>query len=397
MRWTRFASSAVVVAGAAAQGSPLGASEAAKELKETCEAEVWAEWDAFVSYFISVDGRVIEHTAEDRTTSEGQAYAMFHALVAGDRALFDRVLGWTISHLAKRDLRKHLPAWKWGLDAQGRWRVLDRNSASDADLWMTYALLEAGRLWSAPKYTELARAMHRNIIASEVTTLPGRGEMLLPGPVGFALRKKGLWRLNPSYVPIQVLRRLAGFSRTGPWNAIIRNAVEMISSTTPRGFVPDWVAFRADEGFVTDPVSGPIGSYDAIRVYLWAGTLAAEDEARGVLLRSLAGPHLHWRRTGSVPERVDTLLGHDPNGASGPVGFLGAILPIASAGEWSLEDQVRLTDTIRSTARGFLFGDPPRYYDQNLLLFSLAFIDGRYKFGAGGELEPRWKQRCDAH
>ena len=46
-------------------------------------------------------GRVIDLSQEDkRSTSEGQAYAMFFALVANDQAMFDRLLGWT-KRLAK--------------------------------------------------------------------------------------------------------------------------------------------------------------------------------------------------------------------------------------------------------------------------------------------------------
>ena len=34
--------------------------------------------------------------------------------------------------------------------------MLDPNSASDADVWMAYSLVEAGRLWKIPCYTNWA-------------------------------------------------------------------------------------------------------------------------------------------------------------------------------------------------------------------------------------------------
>lgn len=51
-----------------------------------CRAEQpWPLWQAYGQRMIAGDGRVLDRTAGDRTTSEGQAYAMFFALVANDR------------------------------------------------------------------------------------------------------------------------------------------------------------------------------------------------------------------------------------------------------------------------------------------------------------------------
>ena len=79
---------------------------------------------------------------------------MFFALVANDHARFDRMLAWTEVNLAQGDLTLHLPAWYWAKDSSGKWKVQDPNSASDADVWMAYTLLEAGRLWNSPRYSD---------------------------------------------------------------------------------------------------------------------------------------------------------------------------------------------------------------------------------------------------
>ena len=65
--------------------------------------------------------QVIDHDADDRTTSEGQAYGMFFALVANDRSQFDRILHWTEQNLADGDLSAHLPAWLWGRSQNNQW------------------------------------------------------------------------------------------------------------------------------------------------------------------------------------------------------------------------------------------------------------------------------------
>lgn len=62
-------------------------------LAATCP---WPDWDAFRRDTISPDGRVVDASTERQATvSEGQAYALFFALVANDRATFDKLLGWT--------------------------------------------------------------------------------------------------------------------------------------------------------------------------------------------------------------------------------------------------------------------------------------------------------------
>src|SRR5579884_3091583 len=106
----------------------------------------WPLWSAYSSRFIDAQGRVIDPQGGDRTTSEGQSYAMFFALVENDRARFDKLLHWTQDNLAGGDLSARLPGWLWGKDKDGTWHLLDAGPASDSDAWIAYDLLEAGRL-----------------------------------------------------------------------------------------------------------------------------------------------------------------------------------------------------------------------------------------------------------
>lgn len=79
----------------------------------------WPIWEKFKQYYISMDGRVIDpQLPERKTTSEGQSYGLFFALVANDKPMFDKLLHWTENNLAAGDLRKRLPAWAWGQNAQ---------------------------------------------------------------------------------------------------------------------------------------------------------------------------------------------------------------------------------------------------------------------------------------
>lgn len=195
----------------------------------------WPLWNAFVSRHIQPDGRVVDYlNADQRSTSEGQSYALFFALVANDQVLFDKVLGWTRHNLCGGRPDLNLPAWLWGRDEGGNWRVLDPNTASDGELWIAYALLEAGRLWNRPGYVKAGQQILQLMRAQEVATLPGIGPMLLPGRSGFA--DNGRWTLNPSYLPIQLLRRCVVADPKGPWAAIAANSARVLRESAPVGF-----------------------------------------------------------------------------------------------------------------------------------------------------------------
>jgi len=354
--------------------------------------EQWPLWKAYSSSFINKDGRVVEPSAQDRTTSEAQAYAMFHALVVGDREQFDRILAWTQKNLAKGDLKTNLPSWNWGQDSEGTWRVLDENSASDADLWMTYALLEAGRLWCNPGYSELAEMVAAQIVQREIVDLPGLGPMLLPGPNGFRL-DENTWRLNPSYLALPLLRRLGSAGVPGPWNDVLANTVRLLRNVTSSdGFIADWVAYHRTQGFIIDPVSGKTGSYDAIRVYLWVALLSDADPYKAQLMGKLQGMYGMWKSEGRLPEKNDGVAFSEIVKV-GPPGFYAALLPMAKDVGQD-ETFRRLRTMVKGFKLGSLYGAPATYYDQNLILFAEGFVDRRYRFNTDGTLEPRWDRPC---
>ena len=339
----------------------------------------WPMLARYSQAFISGDGRVIDRTAGDRTTSEGQAYALFFALVDNDRALFDRLLSWTERNLSEGNLAANLPAWHWGKRRDGSWGVLDRNSASDADLWIAYDLLEAGRLWSDARLRALGERVLANVAAREVVNVPGFGPTLLPGPSGFAA--SGGFRVNPSYAPPQLLSRFAQLG--GPWEKVRQGSLRMLQLFAEGGAAPDWALAKGGQ-LSADPVKGRVASYDAIRVPLWVGMLPERDRN---LERVAAGLLRALEETGKLPERLDarSLQGR----GEAPPGFYAALLPIAPP-QW----RGLLEGRLDATRRDGLYGDPPAYYDQNLILFAQGFSEGRYRFRGDGSLVPAWESKC---
>ena len=367
-------------------------------LEGGCRTEPgWPLWESYTRSAFDGSGRIVDHSGGDRTTSEGQAYGMFFALVANDRARFDKLLNWTQDNLAGGDLTARLPAWNWGKAADGTWKTLDPNPASDADLWMAYTLLEAGRLWREPRYVSLGTAMASQIAKQEVTLVPGLGATLLPGPQGFH-PDAGTWILNPSYLQPSVLSYLATTFPQGPWGAVLASLAPILTQGSGDGFAMDWVT----AGGILSPAASPAahetgdrtgqaeGSYDAIRVYLWLGI--ADPETKGIQ-ESLAAMHgmAAYMKHVAVPPRVVSENGTVTK-ADGPVGFSAAVVPYLHAINMKAEEKIQ-TDRVaamKDPSTG-LYGPGALYYDQNLVLFANGWKEERFRFERFGKLKVKWR------
>jgi endo-1,4-beta-D-glucanase Y len=356
----------------------------------------WPFWDRYAARFISSEGRVIDQDRNSMTTSEGQSYAMFFALVADDSASFERIRTWTENNLAQGDLNKHLPSWSWGHANDGSWRVLDQNSAADSDLWIAYDLLQAGSLWQKPEYIRTAKALLGIIASEEVVQLPSVGPVLMPGRVEL-FSKEGRWTINPSYMPLPLLVASAHAYPEGPWRQMASILPDWLRRASPSGFAMDWVVYEDSSKSSFSPSSDPgnpsqtaRGSYDAIRVYLWAGMTAKETPAAAQMLAIFA-PMGKLMSTDPAPPEIVSPDGNVLSNAS-PPGFSAALVPfLISSGEKSAATAQLHLVTAQFDKQTGLLGIPPRYYDQNLALFGLGWQEQRFRFNPDGTLRVRWK------
>jgi endoglucanase len=364
-----------------------------------CRAEEqWPLWGHYTQRFLDDQGRVIDHSRDDMTTSEGESYAMFFALVNNDRARFDKVLNWTQVNLAGGDLTAQLPAWSWGKAPDGAWKTLDGNPAADSDLWIAYTLLEAGRLWHEPRYQKIGAALTQRIAQEEVAVVPGLGTTLLAGAHGFH-PNESTWIVNPSYMPLPVLARLANADPAGPWSAVIASLKPLLAGGSGAGYAMDWVS--AGTGIL--PAETPaqlavgvrglpaVGSYDAIRVYLWLGLADPATPGLDALLEDLQGMANYMKTQTIPPAQVDST--GKVLDANGPVGFSAALAPFliakgmkAPARAQMDRVQQRKDPTTGLYGRGEFF-----YYDQNLILFASGWAEERFRFDREGQLNVRWK------
>lgn len=347
----------------------------------TCDR--WPEWRTFKQLYVSEDGRVIDAATQGITVSEAQGYALTFALIANDPVGFRKILRWTEDNLSAGNLGKALPAWKWGLAQDGVWRVLDPNSASDADLWILYALDEAARLWRQPKLAQSAHGLADLILAEEVASIPGLGPTLLPGPKGFVTH--ATWRLNASYAPLQLLRAIGASHDNSLWAGVLDSSLKVISGSAPRGYAADWIGYRAPNGFVTDAETHGAGSYNAIRVYLWAGMMSDGDPDAAKLLQLLKPMAVR----AAPPEILDTHT-LEAQGTA-PPGFFAALLPLQT--HFKMGDAVQ---THRRQVEAAALKNNQHYYSDVLSLFGLGWLDQRYGFDRQGRLHLEWTEPCRA-
>lgn len=340
--------------------------------------QIESGWTQYITSFIQDDGRVIDRSAGDISTSEGQAYGMLRAVWSGDRSTFDRVRGWSTRNLQGGDPHA-LPAWRWGQRPDGKWGTLDEQPASDSDQLMAYALLLAAGTWEEPAYREDAVALLHQIWERETREIAGQ-RVMLPGP--WAVDQDTV-QLNPSYFMPFAYRAFAEADPEHDWKALIGTSYDLIDrGITAYGLPPDWMWVNASTGELMAPPGSQTHKlsfgFDAFRV---AWNLAADvqwhDETRArILLARMAPLGTTWRDEGKIPSQIapggESASNHDY------VGMYGALLPA-----WHHSrpgDAALLYEThVAPSATGGIWGRPNDYYAQNWVWFGLALWTGLAK------------------
>ena len=365
----------------------LGATLIVASACSAAPAQSWPAWEGFKSAFVSEDGRVIDRSQEDlRTVSEGQSYALFFALVAQDQKTFDAILEWTENNLSAGDMGKQLPAWIWGKQGDS-WGVIDANSASDADLWIAYALLEASRVWCHTPYADKARALGELILNKESMEVSGLGLSLLPGHTGFVLNN-GAVKLNPSYVPPFMMARFANaWADDTRWSQIYLASQQLLLETGKTGSYPDWVLYN--NGAMSLPEDEQRGDYDAIRTYLCIAMTSKNDPTVAALLKQLSPMAALLLKRQNMPEWFEPMNGKF-SGERGPAGFQAAMAPfLQTIGMPELAKKFHAQSLKTSNQEAWLkYG----YYNGALSLFGQGYMDGLYRFNTLGEFMPRGKE-----
>ena len=261
-------------------------------------------WDAYLERFIQQDGRVIDHSAAGITTSEGQAYAMLRAVWIGDRQTFDKTFTWARNNLNSGIRSDNLWAWKWGKDAEGKWRVLDKAFASDADQDAALALILASRVWKDSRYADHARAILRDLWTSGTVEAAGQRYLL----AGDSLCNGPICRINPSYYAPYAYRVFGAFDGNADWSRLVDSSYHLlgiVSGFADTGLPADWVQLNTSTGVISRASEKDSSfSYDAFRVY-WRIELDRElfrdPRADQYLRESLPWIATEWKRRQTLP------------------------------------------------------------------------------------------------
>jgi len=229
-----------------------------------------AEWRHFKARFLLPEGRVTDNANGGISHSEGQGTVMLLAVRFDEPEVFERALGWTRGALARPS--DHLLVWRHRPGESAR--AADPNNATDGDLMVAWALVEAAEKWHRPAYRTLAQAMARDILRNLVIEGPG-GATLLPGVIGF--RQPGGVTVNPSYYIFPAFQALNRVLPSPSWAALETSGLQLIRNARfgRWGLVPDWVALPRAAGRPGIAPGRPARfSYDAVRVPLylvWGG------------------------------------------------------------------------------------------------------------------------------
>ena len=232
----------------------------------TSPQEDWAE---FRRRFLHTDGRIIDTGNRNVSHSEGQGYGLLGAVRADDQGSFGRILTWTLGNLKRRE--DNLCSWRFQPDQTPA--VADPNNATDGDLLIAWALLEAADRWQNIDYRRRALAIGRDLLRSCTVQRDGRW-LLLPGAYGFQSRTRFV--LNLSYYVFPALRALAREASDPVWQRLDSDAIALMRQTRfgRFGLPPDWLEVKGPDDL--QPANGwPARfSFDAVRIPLnlaWAG------------------------------------------------------------------------------------------------------------------------------
>lgn len=245
-------------------------------------------------------GRVVRTDQGGDTVSEGQAYGLLLAELAGDGPALRSIWSWTAAHLLRPD---GLLSWHWANGA-----VTGSASAADADLLGAWALLR-WRGGDAASLNAAGNRLGQSVLRNETARLPNGQLVLVAG--SWALRPTVT--VDPSYWALPAFADLAALTGNRAWDRLETGTLGAASQVTRGGSLlpPDWARLL---GTALSPIAAPSGSAgtspqygpDAQRLVVWAA--AASRPARGLAA--------HWWG----------ILGSGPGSAAQALGLQGRVI-----------------------------------------------------------------------
>ena len=231
-------------------------------------------WTLYKHTFITSEGQVIDPST-NKTTSEGQSYALLRAVLSNDRTSFYKVLNWTKGHLLLKD--KNLFGWWYGKNAKGSMVLLDKGTATDADQDIALALLLANEKWDDPQLLKLSKIIIADIWKYD--TVEVAGNRIVVAGNWTSDPNQAVFTINPSYLSPYTYRLFSIIDNKHDWMSLVDSSYKILDACSSASlgvknstFLPPNWCNMTQNGIVIN--AGNISldssnySYDAIRV-LW--------------------------------------------------------------------------------------------------------------------------------
>lgn len=195
-------------------------------------AEEYDSWNRFVEYCDNGSAVVV---MEGSVVSEGIGYGMLLSANFDDRTLFDALWQYYTDHLDSNGLMN----WATGVcDEPGD---NNANAATDAELDVAMALIQAHAIWPDGGYLSAAEDLAGKILEHETDTCDGQ-LVLLPGDTWGGCNDNDT-RINPSYFAPGYYRVFAAKfpEQAEQWNQLLEGTYALYASYhTSSPLVPNW-------------------------------------------------------------------------------------------------------------------------------------------------------------
>lgn len=241
------------------------------------------DWGLYKTLFLHDDGRIIDTGNDNVSHSEGQGYGMLLAVRNGDREAFERIWTWTREHLQVREDRLFI----WRRRPETALADEDFNNASDGDILIAWALLEAAAQWPDIDYRLEAAEILDDLKQKLIDSWDGE-LILLPGEYGF--KKTDETVINLSYWIFPAFAAFAEFDPDPVWPQLSESGLRLLQRARFGRWQlpPDWLQLNPDKT-MTAAKNKRFG-YDAIRIPLYLTMAKIHSE----FLRSVGETWLYY-------------------------------------------------------------------------------------------------------
>jgi endoglucanase len=272
-------------------------------------------WGAYKTEYIEPDTyRTLDKQRDYITTSEGQSYTMFRAVLQDDKDTFDKSWKWTKDILKRKE--DNLFSWLFGERKDGTYGVLvdegGYNSATDGDTDIALALLFAYGRWNDFEYFRQAKLIIGDIWDKSVITINGKPYLLANNLEKNSVNANAL--MNPSYLTPYAYRIFARVDLDNPWMQLVDTSYEVLTKSTESKLdkdssaylPPDWIYINKTTGeLTTEGLTSSLTtnfSYDAMRT-VWRVALDwrwYRDQRAYSYLKSLDFLSDQWANNGML-------------------------------------------------------------------------------------------------